>query len=136
MDAPQTRAPSAPAAQGVSTPRAEVGPAAHAERSVAMPAAAACETEGASTRCPEEILLSAAMSWLDKTSAEFDGTTMVVVEHDPELLMEEAHEDPAFCRFLVDADVGPSDGELDRAEALAVEARVLQALEARYAMAQ
>lgn len=133
MKPAQTSAPSDAEQPARPTSSQRIEPAA---APVSMPAAADCSSDGVEpdARCPEEILVSAAMSWLGKTAAEFDGTTMVVVEHDPELLLQEAHEDPDFRRMLVDADVGPSDGQLDRDEALAVEARVLAAVEARYAM--
>lgn len=134
LDAPATSTPAITV-----SPQPEVALAAvNASRDQPVPQPETCrlELDGDEERCPDEILASAALSWLGKTVAEFDGTRMVTVEHDPELLMEEAHADPEFCRILHQADTRPADGRIDRDEALHVEARVLEAIEARYAVAR
>jgi hypothetical protein len=85
-------------------------------------------------RCPTEILQAAAMSYLGKTTAVFDGVTMQEVEVDPELLMDEASRDVGFCQLALQADSTPADGRLDRHEALALEEAVFAELEARAAL--
>ena len=82
-------------------------------------------------RCPGEILHSAAMSYLGKTTAVFDGVTMQEVEIDPDLLMDEASQDVGFCQLALQADSTPADGQLNRDEALALEEAVFAALESR-----
>jgi hypothetical protein len=82
-------------------------------------------------RCPTEILQAAAMSYLGKTTAVFDGVTMQDVEVDPELLMDEASHDAGFCQLALQADSTPADGRLDRHEALALEEAVFAKLEVR-----
>jgi hypothetical protein len=100
-----------------------------------LPDAGPCDdapTE-AESRCPSEVLHAAAMSWLGKTSAEYDGIQMVVLEYDEAQLQAEARADAAFAELLLAADVAPRDGRLDRAEAAAVETRVLQLVDGQLA---
>lgn len=77
----------------------------------------------------EALLIASAMSYLGKTTAEFDGTTLVVVEHDPEALLDEAFADPGFCALVAASDVEPHDGVLTTDEAERLESAVLAALE-------
>ncbi len=93
-----------------------------------LPEPAPCTDDAATDdddRCPAEVLHAAAMSWLGKTSAEFDGVQMHVIEYDEAQLQAEARADAAFAELLVAADVAPRDGMLGRVEARAVESRVL-----------
>lgn len=92
-----------------------------------LPAAAPCNEAAPADddRCPSEVLHAAAMSWLGKTAAEFDGMQMHVIEYDEDELQAEARADAAFAELLVSADVAPRDGQLDHVEARAVESRVL-----------
>ena len=101
-----------------------------------LPAAADCATEELSDddpRCPADVVLAAAMSWLDKTTAVFDGVEMHIVEHDPVEIALEAQGDPEFSRLLTEADTAPRDGVLDGAEARVLESRVLEHIDARHA---
>lgn len=82
-------------------------------------------------RCPADVLAAAAMSWLDKTVAEFDGTTMRVIEYDRDALLQEAFADAGFRRLVQISDATPADGVLDHAEARALEAAVLRVCDAR-----
>jgi hypothetical protein len=84
-------------------------------------------------RCPADILAAAALSWLDKTVAEFDGTTMRVIEYDRDALLGEAFADAGFRRLVQLADAAPADGVLDHAEARDLEGAVLRLCEARMA---
>ena len=93
-------------------------------RSARLPEAAPCEIDS-EERCPADILHAAAMSWLGKTTAEYDGLEMKIVEHDFAEVQAEARADAAFAELLLAADVAPRDGELDGAESSAVEERVL-----------
>ncbi|MEM6294818.1 MAG: hypothetical protein AAGA54_26335 [Myxococcota bacterium] len=93
----------------------------------ARPRFEACDLEAP---CSEAIVVASAMSYLGKTTAEFDGVSMVQVEHDPELLLEEAFADPVFCALVAEADVEPPDGMLTASEAARVEAAVLASLDA------
>ncbi len=77
----------------------------------------------------EALLVASAMSYLGKTTAEFDGMTMVEVEHDPELLLDEAFADPGFCALVDAADADPHDGVLTTPEAEHLENSVLASLE-------
>jgi len=76
----------------------------------------------------EALLIASAMSYLGKTTAEFDGHTMVVVEYDPEELLEEAFADPGFCALVAAADAEPHDGVLTTPEASRLETAVLASL--------
>ena len=76
----------------------------------------------------EALLIASAMSYLGKTTAEFDGHTMVVVEHDPEELLEEAFADPGFRALVAPADADPHDGVLTTPEASRLESAVLARL--------
>lgn len=77
----------------------------------------------------EALLVASAMSYLGKTTARFDGHSMVVVEHDPTELLDEAFADPEFCAMATAADVEPHDGLLTSSEAGTLESSVLAALE-------
>lgn len=90
-----------------------------------LPEPAPCEAAAGQERCPSEILHAAAMSWLGKTTAEYDGFEMKLVQHDEAEVQAEARADAAFAELLLSADVAPRDGHLDRAESAAVEERVL-----------
>lgn len=117
----------APASAPPITPEAAVAetlPSAPGPRFAHLPQPAPCEP-AASDRCPAEILHAAALSWLGKTTAEYDGIEMKVVSHDEAQVQAEARADAAFAELLLSADVAPRDGHLDRAESAAVEARVL-----------
>ena len=76
----------------------------------------------------EALLVAAAMSYLGKTAAEFDGHTMVVVEYDRDLLLEEAFANPGFCALVAAADADPHDGVLTIVEAEQLEGAVLASL--------
>lgn len=69
------------------------------------------------------------MSYLGKTTAYFDGVTMVEVDYDTDLLLDEARHDAQFRRLLLEADSNPADGRLDRIEALSLEEAVFVELE-------
>ena len=101
-----------------------------------LPAAGGCDAapEG-DPRCPDEVLTAAALSYLDKTVAEFDGQTMKVIAYDHDALLAEAYADRGFRRLLQHADVAPADGVLDHAEARTLEAAVFALLEAKLARA-
>jgi hypothetical protein len=99
-----------------------------------VPAAGRCDTPPQTDpRCPEEVLTAAALSYLDKTVAEFDGRTMKIIAYDRDALLAEAFADAGFRRLLQHADVAPADGILDHAEARSLEASVLALLETRFA---
>ncbi len=100
----------------------------------AVPEAGACDAAPQlDPRCPADVLAAAAMSWLDKTVAEFDGTTMRVIEYDRDALLEEAFADAGFRRLVQVSDATPTDGVLDHAEARELEAAVLRLCDARVA---
>ena len=104
------------------------------DTAIDLPAAGNCDAAPeADPRCPDEVLTAAALSYLDKTVAEFDGRTMKVIEYDHDALLAEAYADPGFRRLLQHADVAPADGVLDHAEARTLEAAVLSLLEAKVA---
>jgi hypothetical protein len=100
-----------------------------------LPQAAPCETDqdAEDTRCPADVLHAAAMSWLGKTAAEYDGVSMHVIAYDPAQIQAEARADAAFAEMLLAADTSPRDGRLDRVEATALEDRVLSLLDPRVA---
>lgn len=77
----------------------------------------------------QALLVASAMSYLGKVTAEFDGMTMVVVEHDPDALLDEAFADPGFCAMVAAADAEPHDGVLNQPEAAELETAVLARLE-------
>ena len=87
----------------------------------------------ADTRCAREVMVSTAMSYLGKTSAEFDEVTatLVVREYDPDELLAEALADPSFRVLVAMSDVKPRDGRLSAAEAVEVETAVLKHLDAQ-----
>lgn len=76
----------------------------------------------------EALLIASAMSFLGKTTAEYDGTSMVIVEHDPAELLDEAFADRGFCELVAAADVEPRDGRLTLGEAQHLETSVLASL--------
>lgn len=84
-------------------------------------------------RCPNEILHAAALSWLGKTTAVYDGVEVELIEYDPAEIRAEAEQDGTFRRMLADADAAPRDGRLDGAEARDLEQRVLDRIDAQYA---
>ena len=84
-------------------------------------------------RCPNEILHAAALSWLGKTTAVFDGIEVELIEYDPAEIRAEAERDGAFRRMLAEADAAPRDGRLDGAEARHLEQCVLERIDAQYA---
>lgn len=84
-------------------------------------------------RCPGEIVHAAALSWLGKTTAVFDGVDVELIEYDPAEIRSEAEQDVAFRRMLADADATPRDGRLDGAEARHLEQQVLERIDAQYA---
>ncbi len=111
-------------------------PAPPAVADLLVPAVDGCRGDESTTddsRCPDEVVIAAAMSWLGKTTAVFDGVHMELVEYDPVEVRAEAESDATFRRLLADADASPRDGHLDGAEARALEERVLALLDARYA---
>lgn len=121
---------------GSASPAAVPAPMPNAHADVPLPVVMECdmlEPAGADPRCPEQIVSAAILSHLDKTTAEFDGVEVVEVEHDPELLWEEASADAEFRGLLLAADAAPADGVIDHAEALALEAEVLARWERRHA---
>ena len=129
--------PAAPLAKApASAPPAPVAPAPVMAVEGPLPTAGDCPgvaLDADDPRCPVEVIGAAATSWLDKTTAVFDGVQMHVVEYDPVEITAEAQRDPAFARLLADADSEPRDGILDGAEARVVEARVLEHIDARHA---
>ena len=76
----------------------------------------------------EALLVASAMSFLGKTAAEYDGMSMVVVEHDPAELLDEAFANRSFCELVAAADVEPRDGVLTPGEAQHLESSVLASL--------
>ncbi len=76
----------------------------------------------------EALLVASAMSFLGKTTAEYDGMSMVVVEHDPAELLDEAFADRSFCELVAAADIEPHDGLLTPTEAQRLESAVLASL--------
>ena len=105
-----------------------------AQEPVVVPALAACDAApAADPRCPVDVLTAAAMSYLDKTVAEFDGTSMRLIEYDREALLSEAMADDGFRRLVQLADAAPADGVLDHTETRDLEAAVLRLCEARVA---
>ncbi len=127
VPAPRVAASASPAA---TTPEPTVSPPPPAPPRSALPQLAECDRDAASIDepCPQDILVSSAMSHLGKTAAEFDGVTMVLVEYDPDELLEEAFSNPEFRRWVANADTDPRDGQLSSAEARAVEEAVLAKL--------
>ena len=100
----------------------------------ALPQAGACEAAPVDDpRCPADVLAAAALSYLDKTVAEFDGTSMRVIEYDRDALLTEAMADEGFRRLVQLADATPADGVLDHIEARDLESAVLRVCEARVA---
>ncbi|MEM6994261.1 MAG: hypothetical protein AAF721_27345 [Myxococcota bacterium] len=91
------------------------------------------ESTADDSRCPDEVVVAAALSWLGKTTAIYNGVEMELVEHDPELVRAEAEQDVAFRQMLAAADAAPRDGRLDGAEARQLEEQVLSRLDARLA---
>ena len=101
---------------------------------IEVPEAGACDAAPElDPRCPVDVLAAAAMSWLDKTVAEFDGTTMRVIEYDRQALLDEAFADDNFRRLVQLSDAAPADGVLDHREARELEAAVLRLCDARMA---
>lgn len=76
----------------------------------------------------EALLVASAMSFLGKTTAEYDGMSMVVVEHDPAEILDEAFANRNFCELVAAADVEPHDGVLTPREAQHLESSVLASL--------
>lgn len=76
----------------------------------------------------EALLVASAMSFLGKTTAEYDGMSMVAVEHDPAELLDEAFANRSFCELVAAADIEPHDGVLTPGEALRLESSVLASL--------
>lgn len=76
----------------------------------------------------DALLVASAMSYLGKTTARYDGESMVVVEHDRDELLEEAFSDPGFCALVAQVDIEPHDGVLSTSEAQLLESAVLAAL--------
>lgn len=118
---------------------AEVAPAApavvEAPSDLVIPDAGGCSEPlpADDPRCPEEVLLAAALSFLDTTVARFDGMEVESVEYDPAEVLEEARQDPRFRQILASADAEPADGVLGAEEVRAAELQVLEIVEARYA---
>ncbi|MCH9681223.1 MAG: hypothetical protein K0V04_07315 [Deltaproteobacteria bacterium] len=127
--APATTLPSLVA----SSAHAKAAPTADPYDGLALPLLDTCDAEPVTEdpRCPEDIVFSAILSHFDKTTAEFDGSELQQVEHDPELLWEEATADSEFRGLLIQADAS-GDGVLDRAEAQGLESTVLELWERRY----
>jgi hypothetical protein len=101
---------------------------------VVVPALGACDAAPpADPRCPVDVLTAAAMSYLDKTVAEFDGTSMRLIEYDRDALLSEALADDGFRRLVQLADAAPTDGILDHAETRELESAVLRLCDARVA---
>ncbi len=121
---PALPAPVAPTPTPASTPDSFEAPRAE---SPPLPSLEVCDLDAP---CSQDIMVASTMSYLGKTAAEFDGVSMVQVDHDPELLLEEAFADPGFCALVAEADVEPRDGVLSASEAARVEAAVLASLEA------
>ena len=99
------------------------------------PVAACTGFELASTKQPpaeasdaDALLVASAMSYLGKTVARFDGTSMELIEYDRAELLDEAFADPQFCALASAADVEPRDGVLTVDEASTLEASVLAQL--------
>ncbi len=115
----------APAQRPASQPPTTAAPASFA--SVEAPAPL---PERVDTTAPdaEALLIASAMSFLGKTTAEYDGTSMVIVEHDPAELLDEAFADRSFCELVAAADVEPHDGRLTLGEAQQLESSVLASL--------
>ena len=135
-----TQSPAAhPVAPAPATPRAAPAPTLEAVAQVDdadLPVAAECRDAmliPEDQRCPHEILHAAALSWLNKTTAVFDGVEVELIEYDPNEIRAEAEGDLAFRRMLADADAAPRDGRLDGAEARDLEQRVLDRIDAQYA---
>lgn len=136
-----TNVPAVPlsASAPVDSPRPSATPAPApsvvALEDAAVPVAGACDepTPADDPRCPSEVLLAAALSYLDTTVAQFDGTYVEAVEYDPEDVLSEARADPRFRQILAAADVEPTDGRLGPAEAREAERQVLEIVDARYA---
>ncbi len=114
-------------AQAPATPVASTPTLAPADPFDAQPAHAELRVDAAPDA--QALLLAAAMSHLGKTTAEFDGHAMVIIEHDPEELLDEAFADPSFCELVAAADIEPRDGLLSAAEAGRLEATVLARLD-------
>lgn len=116
--------------------------AAPTQRPVSQPATTAVSVPLASTHAPaplpervdttapdaEALLIASAMSFLGKTTAEYDGMSMVIVEHDPTELLDEAFADRGFCELVAAADIEPRDGRLTVGEAQQLESSVLASL--------
>ncbi|MEM9461703.1 MAG: hypothetical protein AAGF11_46500 [Myxococcota bacterium] len=115
-------------------PVAKAPPAADPYDGIELPRLGDCEDEASSAdadpRCPEDIVFSAALSHLDKTTSEFDGFEFQPVEHDPDEIWTEATADAEFRGMLITADAS-ADGVLSQAEALVLEAEVLVRWEQR-----
>lgn len=76
----------------------------------------------------EALLVASAMSFLGKTTAEYDGMSMVIVEHDPAEVLDEAFANRGFCELVAAADIEPHDGVLTPGEAQRLESAVLASL--------
>lgn len=111
-------------------------PDAVAMSAMELPAVGGCSESDVTDdddRCPEQIVHAAAMSWLGKTTAIYDGVRVEVLEYDPAEVRAEAQRDVMFREMMAAADAAPTDGQLDGAEARILEASVLDHIDARYA---
>jgi hypothetical protein len=130
QEAPSVYAEVAAVAEQPPAPQPEL----EAPQPVVVPALGGCDAApAADPRCPLDVLTAAAMSYLDKTVAEFDGTSMRVIEYDREALLSEAMADDGFRRLVQLADAAPTDGILDHAETRELESAVLRLCDARVA---
>ena len=109
---------------------------AEAPTPIAIPELAHCyfdELTDEQPRCPEEVLADAAIVWLEKPLIVSDGWGEEEVEYSGDEVTLEAELDPAFRQLMAEADAGPTDGTLDHKEVCALEARVAQLVQQRYA---
>lgn len=83
-----------------------------------VPALADCEWEslGSDELCPEEAVYSAALSYLGKPVATFDGEEMVELRYEESEVITEAMQEPTFRSIMRRADAS-QDGVLDVMEA-------------------
>lgn len=95
-----------------------------------VPAIADCdwETIGRDDLCPEEAVYSAALSYLGKPVAMYDGEEMVELRYEETEVIAEAMQDPSFRSIMRRADHS-ADGVLDVAEAALTIEYVFVALE-------
>lgn len=95
-----------------------------------VPGLADCDWEvlGSDELCPEEAVYSAALSYLGKPVAMFDGEEMVELRYEESDVISEAMQEPTFRSIMRRAD-SSKDGVLDVNEAAQTIAFVFDVLE-------